>query len=99
MTRSNAAYSLLLPGKVLHLSALNVQRKFRDRGNKAGAKDSWRLLSERGLGELKEFKARRGTDIVSSTFTCVYALMYFYYPSMYVYSSPIGLLLDGGLRS
>ena len=51
------------------------------------------------LGELKESKARRGTDIVSATFTCVYALVYFYHSSMYMYSSPIGPLLEGGLHS
>ena len=30
----NAAFSLLLPGKVLHLNALSHLRKFRDHGNK-----------------------------------------------------------------
>ena len=62
----NATYSLLLPGKVLHLNALNSssQRKFRDRGNKAGAKESWLLLQKSGLGELREVKARRGAPTV-----------------------------------
>lgn len=35
--QASAAYSLLLPGKVLHLNALLSMKKFRDRGNKEGA--------------------------------------------------------------
>lgn len=64
---SNAAYSLLIPGKVLNLSTLNAQKKFRDRGNKQGAKKGWQLLEESGLGKLHATKALRGTDMV-----CVY---------------------------
>lgn len=63
---SNATYSLLLPGKVLNLSTLNTQRKFRDRGNKAGAIEAWKLLQQSGLGKMIETKARRGTDMVCS---------------------------------
>ena len=61
-----ASYSLLLPGKVLYFNALNssTQRKFRDKGNKAGARQAWQKLQNAGLGLLKEFKARRGTDMV-----------------------------------
>ena len=63
---SNAAYSLLLPGKVLHFNALNSsgQRKFQEGGNKQGAKQGWELLQQAGLGELREKKACRGTDMV-----------------------------------
>lgn len=61
---SNAAFSLLIPGKVLNLSALNTQKKFRDRGNKQGAKKGWQLLEESGLGKLQASKALRGTDMV-----------------------------------
>ena len=66
LAHSNAAYSLLLPGKVQHFNALNSsgQRKFRERGNKQGAKQGWELLQQAGLGELREKKARRGTDMV-----------------------------------
>ena len=65
LAHSNAAYSLLLPGKILNLRALSIQKKFRgSRGNKEGAKRGWYLLQTSGLGEVKEFKARRGTDMV-----------------------------------
>ena len=64
LAQSNATFSLLLPGDVLDLTALNNQRKFRDKGNKAGAKRGWALLEQSGLGELKEKRPRRGTDMV-----------------------------------
>lgn len=69
MVQRNASYSLLLPGKVLNLTVLNNLRKFRDRGNKAGAIESWKLLDEAGLGTVIESKARRGTDMV-----CMYLI-------------------------
>ena len=60
LAHSNAAYSLLLPGKVLNLRALRIQKKFRgNRGNKEGAKRGWYLLEKSGLDQVKEFKARR----------------------------------------
>ena len=66
LAHSNAAYSLLLPGKILNLRALSIQKKFRgSRGNKERAKRGWYLLQRSGLGEVKEFKARRGTDMVN----------------------------------
>lgn len=64
MAQKNASYSLLLPGKILNLTALNNLRKFRERGNKTGAIESWKLLDEAGLGTVIESKARRGTDMV-----------------------------------
>ena len=64
MAQRNASYSLLLPGKILNLAILNNLSKFCDRGNKAGAIESWRLLEEAGLGTVIESKARRGTDMV-----------------------------------
>ena len=64
LVHSNAAYSLLLPGQVLNLTTLNTMRKFRDRGNKAGATAAWKVLEEKGLGKLIQSKARRGTDMV-----------------------------------
>ena len=54
-------FSLLLPGSISDLTALNQQRKFRDKGN---TKLGWQLLQQSGLGELQETKARRGTDMV-----------------------------------
>ena len=65
LVHSNAAYSLLLPGKTLNLTTLNTMRKFRDRGNKAGATAAWKKLEELGLGKLNQSKARRGTDMVT----------------------------------
>ena len=41
---SNAAYSLHIPGKILNLSALHHLKRFRNRGNKPGAKKGWQLL-------------------------------------------------------
>lgn len=62
----NAAYSLLLPGSILYLSALLVQTKFRGRGNKAGALAGWALLQEAGIAKVVEKKHGRGTDKVCS---------------------------------
>ena len=62
---SNAAYSLLIPGKILNLSALNHLKRFRNCGNKPGAKKGWQLLQECKLGKLIEDKAQRGTEYVS----------------------------------
>ncbi len=81
----NAAYSLLLPGKVLHLNALNCSslRKFQDRGNRAGAKEAWLLLQKNGLGELCEVKARRGSPMVCvQNFAIVITLNNTHIPSL-----------------
>lgn len=64
LAQTNASFSLLLPGSVLDLTALNAQRKFRDKGNKPGAILGWRLLEHCEFGELQEKKPRRGTDKV-----------------------------------
>ena len=46
LANSNAAYSLLLPGKILNLRALSIQKKFGGgRGNKEGAKRSSSTIS------------------------------------------------------
>ena len=58
----NAAFSLLLPGRILYLSVLLSQTKFKSRGNKAGALAGWRLLDKSGLAKIVEVKAQRGTD-------------------------------------
>ena len=60
----NAAFSLLLPGKVLHLNALSHLRKFRDRGNKPGAVRGFELLQQIGLGKLVSIKPPRGATMV-----------------------------------
>lgn len=69
-----AKFSLLLDGKVLQFKALNSssQRKFRDKGNKKGAKKAWTMLQEAGLGHLTKVKAQRGTDMVNyNSVTCI----------------------------
>ena len=65
LVTKNATFSLLLPGKILNLTALSQQRKFKGRGNKPGAVKAWILLHEDNLGTMKEIKARRGTDKAS----------------------------------
>ena len=60
----NASFSLLLPGKVLHFNALNEKRRFRDRGNKPGARLAWKELEQAGLGKFSEEPAGRGTKEV-----------------------------------
>lgn len=60
----NAAMSLVLPGKVLHLNALLAMRKFRNYGNKAGAVRGFEELQENGLGNLHSIKPQRGATMV-----------------------------------
>ncbi len=64
--RSNATFSLLLPGKILNLTVISQLKKFRGRGNKPVAKECWKMLHDGGLGTLRENKARHGMDLVSS---------------------------------
>lgn len=75
--KRNAAFALLLPGKVLHLSALIVTRKFRERGNKAGALEAMVQLGNVGLGKLSEVKSARCTDKASDTSRRSYLFVYF----------------------
>ena len=62
-----ATISLLTPGRVLHLSALLILKRYRDKGNKAGAVKGYQLLQQEGLGELVEIKPQRGASIVCTT--------------------------------
>ena len=64
LAHGNAAYSLLLPGKVLHLNALLAMKKFRDRGNKEGAVQGFYALQTAELGKVIERKPQRGTNMV-----------------------------------
>lgn len=59
-----AAFVLLLPGKILDISALNSSHKFRDRGKKEGAVAAIKELESAGLGVVKEERATRGTSKV-----------------------------------
>ena len=62
-----ASFILTLPGKILDISALNSQHKFRDRGKKQGAVDAIEHLEEAGLGIVHRERATRGTALVSIT--------------------------------
>ena len=59
-----AAYCLLIPGRMLHISVLLTATKFRDKGNKDGAVRAIRLLESAGLGEVEEIKPQRGATMV-----------------------------------
>ena len=63
--------SLLTPGRVLHLSALLILKRYREKGNKAGAVKGYQLLEQEGLGKLIEMKPQCGTSVV-----CPYLLTY-----------------------
>ena len=64
LVAGTAAYVLLLPGKVLDISALNTSHKSRGRGNKEGAVAAIYELEAAGLGVVKEERATRGTTKV-----------------------------------
>ena len=64
LVAGTAGYVLLLPGKVLDISALNTSHKFRGRGNKEGAVAAINELETAGLGVVKEERATRGTTKV-----------------------------------
>ena len=59
---------LTLPGKILDISTLNNQRKFRDRGKKQGAVDAIEHLQETGLGVVHKERATWGTSLVSTMY-------------------------------
>ena len=59
----NAAMSLLLPSKTIHLNAQLHMRKFRDRGNKAGAVRGLQELEKSDLGTLTSMRPQRGTTL------------------------------------
>ena len=64
---ASAAFSLLLPGEVLHLSAILVAKKLRPiNGNKESAVRGFRILEEAGLGRLVELNPQRGATMVRS---------------------------------
>lgn len=67
----NAAMSLLLPGKVLHLNALLAMRKFWNSGNKPGAVRGFEELQANNLGKIISEKPQRGATMV-----CMYMHVY-----------------------
>ncbi len=66
-----AMFCLLLPGKVLHMSALLAAKRFRDKGNKDGAVKAIKMLESAGLGTVREFKPPRGTSTVRFLIQCM----------------------------
>ncbi len=62
---ATAAYCLHLPGKILYLSPLLAQKKFRKRGNKDGAVRAFYQLDAEGLGKVLEVGCGKGTSVVS----------------------------------
>ena len=65
--RACGTISLLTPGRVLHLSALLILKRYHDKGNKAGAVKGYQLLQQEGLGQLAETKPQRGATVVCTT--------------------------------
>ena len=62
---SNAAFCLFLSGRILYLTPLLAQKKFRKRGNKEGALIAFCQLEEDGLGKLLEVTGSKGSACVS----------------------------------
>ncbi len=48
-----AMFCLILPDKVLHISALLAAKRFRDKGNKDGAVKAIKMLESAGLGTVR----------------------------------------------
>lgn len=63
--QGNATLSLVIPGKVLYLSALLNKRKFRKKGDKDGALAGLRVLEKANLGKVESTNPKRGTSAVS----------------------------------
>ena len=67
--RQVASFCLLLPGKMLYISALLASKHFRDKGNKDGAVRAIKILQAAGIGRVFEDKPPRGASVVSSSIT------------------------------
>ena len=63
---SNATYTLALPGRILDLSTLLSNKKYRNQGNKVGALAAKKKLENDGLGKIKKKEAHRGASAVSN---------------------------------
>ena len=53
--RNTVQYTILLPGKALHLTTLNNARKFCNKGNKEGGLQAFQLLEKEGLGNIESY--------------------------------------------
>ena len=69
--KSTAQYMILLPGKALHLTALNNARKFRNKGNREGGLQAFRMLEKEGLGKIESYTIP-GQKTKVRTYTYVY---------------------------
>ena len=63
---SNAAYTLALLGRILDLSTLSSNKKYRNRSNKDGALAAMKKLENDGLGKIKKKEAHRVASAVSN---------------------------------
>lgn len=61
---SNAGFTLCIDGKVLDITSLNNNHKWRGRGNKEGAVAAIKELEKAGLGVVIEEKCSRGATKV-----------------------------------
>ena len=61
-------YTLLQPGEKLDISALVKAKKYKGRGNKAGAVEACKELQEKGFGKLLELGSSRGTSMVNTCY-------------------------------
>ena len=61
----NAAYTLTLPGRILDLSNLLSNKKYRNQGNKDGALAAMKKLEIDGLGKIKKKETYRAASAVS----------------------------------
>lgn len=68
-------YVLLLPGKRLHITALNEKKKFRDMGNKQGAVDTITSLEQDGLGIVISTKTQGTAKVGSDKFLPLFCLL------------------------
>ena len=58
-------FTLLLPGKVIDISAVCKAKNFKDKGNKPAAIEACRRLEEEGLGTLHELRSLRGIPMLN----------------------------------
>ena len=61
--RSSEAFCLTLPGNLLDVPALLKDKKFRHRGNKEGALQAMKVLTDDGLGKLEEKQTKGSVKV------------------------------------
>ena len=92
MTKNTAQYTILLPGKALHLSALNNARKFRNKGNKDGGLQAFQMLEKEGLGKIESYtipsQKTKVHNYLLHTYVCVHNICMPVHISTY-YNNPV----------